>query len=401
MTRIGLDEVPLPLRRAPDWVDAVLGVLAATLAVVVVVNADTVAIDPELHPPTALVVVVTAVGAASVGLRRRRPVLGLAVVTAAALAVSATWHFTGLLPYLTMLALYAVAAHGTRRSAVAGLAVVVCTFGVLALVEVPDLRVADVVTSSAVCVAAVAVGDTVRQRRAHQVELLAAAEERVEVAAQRAVAEERLRIAQELHDVVAHSMSLIAVQAGVGAHVLRGDPGAAERALLVIAETSRAALAQTRSVLGLLRSGDGTQPSLPGLVSLDALVRGVRDAGLTVEVVLEGPRRELPPTVDLAAYRVVQEALTNAVRHAPDRPVTVRLSYAPTELVIGVAADGGGAAANAREAGADAGRPGAPGFGLVGLRERARAVGGQCEAGATAGGGFLVSARLPTGGHVR
>ena len=381
--------MPLPLRRAPDWLDAVLAGLAAVLAVAVLLSADTAAIDPELHPPTALTVVVTAVGASGVGWRRRRPAWGLAVLAGAAFTTSATWHFTGLLPYLTMTGLYAVAAHGMRRAAVIGLGGVVAAFGVLHLMGVPDLTAGDVVTSSAVCLAAVAVGDAVRQRRAHQVELLAAAEVRAEVATQRAVAEERLRIARELHDVVAHSMSLIAVQAGVGAHVLRRDPDAAERALVVIAETSRAALSQTRSVVGLLRSGDDAQPSLPGLVSLTALVQGVREAGLTVEVVVDGPPRELPPTVDLAAYRVVQEALTNAVKHSPDRPVAVHLGYAPTELVIGVT--GAGAV------GAGAAPPAAPGFGLVGLRERARAVGGHLEAGPTADGGFLVSARLPTG----
>jgi signal transduction histidine kinase len=210
-----------------------------------------------------------------------------------------------------------------------------------------------------------------------------------ELLAERAVAEERVRIAQELHDVVAHSMSLIAVQAGVGAHVLRRDPDAAERALVVIAETSRTALTQTRSVVGLLRSGDDAQPSLPGLVSLTALVQGVRDAGLAVEVTVDGPPRALPPTVDLAAYRVVQEALTNAVKHSPDQPVTVHLGYAPTDLVVTVTADGA--------VGAGAASPTAPGFGLVGLRERARAVGGQLEAGPTVDGGFAVSARLPTG----
>ena len=391
MTRSALDELPLPLRRAPEWVDGVLGLLAAVLAVAVLLSADSTAIDPELHPPSITVVAVTAIGAAGATWRRRHPVLGLIAVAAAAGAVSVTWHFTGLLPYLTMAALYAVASHGSRRAAVIGLAAVVSSLAVLQVVGVPDLTLADVVTSSAVCVAVVAVGDAVRQRRAHQLELLAAAEARVAAAAQRAVAEERLRIAQEMHDVVAHSMSLIAVQAGVGAHLLRRDPEAAERALLVIADASRTALAQTRSVLGLLRGVDESRSSMPGLVSLSALVHGVREAGLTVDVVLDGQRRGLPSTVDLAAYRVVQEALTNALKHAPGQPVSVRLTYAPTELVVGVTGDGGGGPAPVHGTGA-------PGFGLMGLRERARAVGGHLEAGTTADGGFLVSALLPTGG---
>jgi signal transduction histidine kinase len=282
-----------------------------------------------------------------------------------------------------------VAAYGTRREAVVGLVVVIVAFIVLRGAGVPDLGVVDVATSAALCIAAVAVGDAVRQRRAHQRDLLTAAEARAEVASQRAVVEERLRIARELHDVVAHSMSLIAVQAGVGAHLLRQDPEAAERALAVIAETSRNALTQTRSVVGLLRSGDDAQPSLPGLVSLEALVRGVREAGVDVDLTVEGERREVPAMVDLAAYRVVQEALTNAVKHAPHQPVTVRITHAPQALHVDVSAAGTAGPARARSE--------AAGFGLLGLQERARAVGGHLTAGATADGGFRVSADLPTG----
>ncbi|SCE83527.1 Signal transduction histidine kinase [Micromonospora matsumotoense] len=389
MTRPEIGALPLPVRRAPDWVDAALAVLAAVLAVAVLVSADVAAIDPALHRASVTAVVITAVGAAGTGLRRRRPLLGLALVAVAAFVVSGGSYFTGVLPYLTMLALYSVAAHGTRREAVIGLALVVVAFIALRGAGVPDLAVIDVATSAAICVAVVAVGDTVRQRRAHQRDLLAAAGVRADIASRQAVVEERLRIARELHDVVAHSMSLIAVQAGVGAHLLRGDPDAAERALVVIAETSRRALVQTRSVVGLLRGGDDASPSVPGLVSLETLVQGVREAGLSVDVRIDGTRRDVPAVVDLAAYRVVQEALTNAVRHAPDHPVTVRITYAPTALRVVVGAAGTGERADVP--------PTAPGYGLLGLRERARAVGGSLTAGATADGGFQVCADLPTG----
>jgi signal transduction histidine kinase len=326
------------------------------------------------------------------GWRRRHPVLSLVLVTGAAVVVSGSSQFTGVLPYLTILALYAVAAYGTRREAVIGLAVVAVSFVALHMGGVPDLAVVDVATSVAVCAAATAIGDAVRQRRAYQRGLLAAAEARAEVASQRAVTEERLRIARELHDVVAHSMALIAVQAGVGAHLLRDDPESAQRALAVIAETSRNALTQTRSVVGLLRSTDGPQWSMPGLVSLDALVQGVRETGLEVDVTIEGPTRTLPAMVDLAAYRVVQEALTNAVKHAPHRPVTIRITYTPEALLVDASAPGTG----------DAGEvlPGVPGFGLIGLRERARLVGGRLDAQPVGNGGFRVNAHLPTGGDV-
>jgi signal transduction histidine kinase len=388
VTSTEIGALPLSIRRAPGWVDPVLAVLAAALAVTVLVSADIAAIDPALRPATAIAVGATAVGAAGTAWRRRNPLLGLAMVTGAAIIVSAGWHFTGVLPYLTMLALYSVAAYGTRRQAIAGLSLIIVSFGALLLAGVPDLTPGDVATSVAVCVAAAGVGDAVRQRRAHHVDTLAAAEARAEGAAQRAVAEERLRIARELHDVVAHSMSLIAVQAGVGAHLLHDDPKAAEQALAVIAETSRTALTQTRSVVGLLRSGDEGQPGPPGLVSLDALVQGVRDAGLLVDVTLAGTPRTLPALVDLAAYRVVQEALTNAVKHAPRLPVTVRITYAPAALLIDVR----GAETT------PAGTPVVPGFGLIGLHERARSVGGRLEAGPGADGGFRVQADLPTDG---
>jgi signal transduction histidine kinase len=183
-------------------------------------------------------------------------------------------------------------------------------------------------------------------------------------------------------------MSLIAVQAGVGGHLLRRDPDAAQRALATIAETSRNALTQTRTVVGMLRGGDDSPTEPPGLVSLDALVRGVREAGVAVDVIIDGSKREVPAMVDLAAYRVVQEALTNAVRHAPRQPVTVRITYAPASVLVDVSGTGPAEAGRAK--------PATAGFGLLGLRERARSVGGRLDAGATPGGGFRVSADLPT-----
>jgi signal transduction histidine kinase len=398
--------VPLSARRAPGWVDAVVAAVAAAVAVAALLTANLPAIDPGLREPEPWVVVVTAIGALGLGLRRRQPLAGLLLVGAAATIVSATGHYTALLPYLTLIALYSVAAHGTRRQALTGVLVIVVCFTGLVALGVPDLTLGDVVTSSALGVAAAAVGDAVRLRRAHQESLVAAAESRADAAraeAARVVADERLRIARELHDVVAHSMSLIAVQAGVGAHLIHDDPKAAERALDVIADTSREALAQTRSVIGLLRSGDDAQPSVPGLAALEPLVQGVRDAGLPVTLAVTGDVRQVPAAVDLAAYRIVQEALTNAVRHAPGRPVTVRLARDGDALNVEVddrlsdasGVDGAEFAPAAAGSAGTAGSGGSSGFGLVGLRERAAAVGGSFAAGPTTAGGFRVSARLP------
>ena len=385
--------VPLGARRAPAWVDAVAGVVAAAVAVTVLLTSDLPAIDDRLREPTIWTAAITGLGALGIGLRRRQPLLGVLLVGGAATVVSATGYYTAVLPYLTLAALYAVGAHGTRRQAVAGVVLVVACFAGLASAGVPDLTPGDVVTSSALGAAAAAVGDTMRLRRAYQAGLVATAESRAEVAraeTARVVADERLRIARELHDVVAHSMSLIAVQAGVGAHLIHSDPAAAERALDVIADTSSEALAQTRSVIGLLRSGGDAQPSVPGLVALEPLVQGVRDAGLPVELTVSGAVRDVPAAVDLAAYRIVQESLTNAVRHAPGRPVRVRLVRAAGELRIEVDDSASPAVAPAAVAG-DAG------YGMVGLRERAHAVGGSFEAGPTPAGGFQVAASLPVG----
>jgi signal transduction histidine kinase len=383
--------IPLSARRAPAWVDAVVAVVAAGLAVLALVTADLAAVDPELRDTAPWVVVVTAAGAAGLGLRRRAPLTGLLMIGTAATLVSATDHYTALLPYLTLAALYAVAAYGTRRQAIAGVAVLVVCFVGLVAAGVPDLTVGDVATSSALGVAAATAGYTMKLRRDHQrLELLTARSlaESASAESARVVADERLRIARELHDVVAHSMSLIAVQAGVGAHLIHDNPAAAEKALEVIADTSREALAQTRSVIGLLRSGDDAQPSIPGLVALEPLVQGVRDTGLPVTLSIDGTVRDLPAAVDLAAYRIVQEALTNAVRHAPRRPVEVRLARAAGALRISVADSAG-------EAGAMPPATTGGGYGLLGLRERAAALGGSLVAGPTASGGFRVSALLP------
>jgi signal transduction histidine kinase len=395
--------VPLTARQAPAWVDAVIAVIAAALAVLALLSTNLSAVDPQLHRTTPLIAVITAVGALGVGLRRRAPLPGLLLLGAAAMTVSLTGHYTGLLPYLTLFGLYSIATHGSRRQAAAGVAVIAACFVSLVVLDVPDFGLGDLATSSAIGIAAVALGDGVRLRRAHQAGLIATAQSRAEAAraqAGRAVAEERLRIARELHDVVAHSMSLIAVQAGVGAHLIQQNPAAAERALNVIADTSRDALAQARSVIGLLRSSDDdAQPSLPGLAALETLVRGMRESGLTVQLAIEGPVTNIPAAVNLAAYRIVQEALTNAVRHAPSRPVSVRLARTASELRIIVDDDRPDPSAPDHTANTPASSPIAgSGYGLIGLRERASAVGGEFSAGPTASGGFQIRACLPATG---
>ena len=206
--------------------------------------------------------------------------------------------------------------------------------------------------------------------------------------AKRAVAEERLRIAQDLHDVVAHSMGVIAVQAGVGAHVIDTDPVEAKKSLEAISQTSRSTLAEIRRMLGVLREDENAsyEPA-PGLADLDRLVRDVEGAGLDVDVRNEGPHTQLPPGVDFTAYRIVQEALTNVLKHAGHAHASVVVGYEENALRLEIADDGRGV--NGRAA------PG--GHGLMGMRERVGVYGGSFEAGPRTGGGFRVAVRIPYG----
>ncbi len=235
------------------------------------------------------------------------------------------------------------------------------------------------------------------------------ADERAEVEHQRAaraIAEERLQIAQELHDVVAHSMSVIAVQAGVGAHVLDDRPEQARAALDAISETSRGTLRELRRLLGVLRDDDGerSHAPAPALADLPALVDDVRAAGVPVTLTVTGePNADaIEPGVELSAYRVVQEALTNVLKHAgPTNRVDVTIGHRPGSLTVEVVDDGRGAAALAAlgrsAAGSKATNGTGGGHGLLGMRERVEVWGGDLKTGPAAGGGYRVRAVLPYG----
>ncbi len=203
--------------------------------------------------------------------------------------------------------------------------------------------------------------------------------------------QERLRIAQELHDVLGHHVSLINVQAGVALYLMDDDPEQARTALAAIKQSSKDLLREMRSTLGVLRAVDEAPPHhpVPGIDRLDALTAEVRAAGLPVEMEVSGEPRDLPPSVDLAAYRIVQEALTNVRRHAGDASASVQLTYADDGLTVQVDDDGTGAAVRPGEAGG--------GNGIPGMRERATALGGSIEAGPLPGRGFRVRATLPAG----
>ena len=207
-------------------------------------------------------------------------------------------------------------------------------------------------------------------------------------AAERAVAEERQRIARELHDVVAHSVSVMTVQAGAVRRLLRPDQDRERLALETIEATGREALTEMRRLVGLLRDQTSTPDFAPqpSMRAIDVLLGTVRESGLPVDLVVEGTPVELAPGIDLAAYRVIQEALTNALKYAGPARACVTVRWKRSELELEVANDG------TSEPGGDGG-----GHGLVGLRERVSLVGGTIESGPREGGGFVVTAHLPLG----
>ena len=364
-------------RRLSPYLDPAIGIVAAALALWSHLTSDLGAIDSRLEDPNVVSAVATVAAAGALAWRRSRPATSYAVMVSGSLVVTLTEHYIGLLSVLMLFSLYSLAAHGRRRDALIGLGGGVLCFVGLALLDVPDLGTSVLLQSLALLVAAWAVGDAIRSRRQAQREQVIAA-----------VTEERLRIARDLHDVVAHSMSLIAVQAGVGAHVIRTDPDAAEHSLEVIADTSRKALEQTRSMLGMLRetTEDDTRPPTQGLDDVDSLIEDVRRAGLDVELFRTGTPPELDPAVSLTAYRVVQESLTNVIKHSAADIAHVTITTDDGWLGIEVADPGPPRVGDSNGSG----------HGLTGLEERTRLVGGTFEA-KRRGDGFLVHAVLPTG----
>ncbi|MFP5322949.1 MAG: sensor histidine kinase [Acidimicrobiia bacterium] len=294
-----------------------------------------------------------------------------------------------------LLMVYTLAAHVDRpRSLHVGLVIGVVLVGVMVagvIAEQEDLPAIAVVANAVVFATAWTVGDSMRNRRAYLAEVEARAERAErdrELAAARAVGDERARIARELHDVVAHSVSVMVVQAGAGRRVLDRDPAAAAEALAVVERTGRNALEELRRLLGVLRDDDAgaaTEPQ-PTAGDVATLVEGWRDAGLDVDLRISGVAPELAAGVSLTIYRVVQEALTNVMKHAGPARAEVVIRYGD-DVRIDVLDDGRGPVARADLPSA--------GQGLIGMRERVELFGGQLTTGPRPGGGFRVSATIP------
>jgi signal transduction histidine kinase len=328
--------------------------------------------------------------------RRKSPVVTFAVgaLAAAGQVLFGSGNPGASLPILVLL--YTLAAYEPRRVSVPGLVICVAGVAVAFFVWTHGIGPADrfllaTVVSSGTALVAWVLGDSMRYRRAYLKALedrAARLERERDAQAQIAAAAERARIARELHDVIAHNVSVMVVQADGASYALRTEPERAGQALAAISRTGRLALAEMRHLLGVLRSGDeqADLAPVPGLDQLRELIDQARAAGMSVSLTLEGAPRPLSEGAELAAYRVVQESLTNTRKHgglAAAAQVTLR--YEPGGLMMQVSDDGLGPAAPSD----------GPGHGLTGMRERIEMYGGTVEAGPRSGGGYQVTARLP------
>ncbi len=329
--------------------------------------------------------------------RRQHPFVAPLVVCAAlatlALVVSETSLTSLTMPFVAALA--AAVSLGLvpdRRQAIAGWAAILATAAVVdsnSASSYSDFFWTALILTLAWFFGS-ALGTRTEQARELRERVEAAELERV-LATEHATAEERARIARELHDVVAHSVSVMVVQVSGVRRLLQGDQTREREALLSVEQTGRQALAEMRRMLGVMRSGEDAPASLapqPGLQHLDRLIAQVEEAGLPVTLRVEGDQRELSPGVDLSAYRIVQEGLTNALKHAKGANAEVVVRYVDSCVELEIADDGPGVGENDGQ-----------GHGLVGMRERAALYGGTLETETRDGGGFVLRAQLPVEGR--
>jgi signal transduction histidine kinase len=380
-----------------DWILAVIAAAIPTAVWIIGANPEP---GVDWREPDVGLAVLIALTSVPLAWRRRRPLRVLGITVVAALGMGALEYNTDYALFGDLVALYTVGAHCGRRASRRVLLAFAVVVGPMMLLgtgpEGTRSSLGEVAFAYLMYGTVWLVGDNLQTRRAN----VAALRERAERAerdreeeARRAVAEERGRIAREMHDVVAHSMSVMVVQASGARRVIGEDPDRAEHALELIEETGREALTEMRRLLGVLRDEDGTAAAgrdpQPSLDRLDDLVDECRAAGLPVALERRGEERPLPPGIDLAAFRIVQEALTNVRRHAGPASAGVTITYSGREVEVEVADDGRGLGADPPADGADTGH------GLVGMRERAALYGGSVRAGPRPGGGFAVRALLP------
>jgi signal transduction histidine kinase len=389
------------LRRHPTWVDGCWAVVLLAVQCLSLENSS--AGEPGHEPAMAAIVVTLALGVV-VTLRRRVPERMLLLAVAVGLAQM--WLGVSEIPadFAMLVIIYTVSADGRRWASRVGLVGGLCAAPLAQMMWPTEGdstfgRILVVLFQTVPFALAWVLGDSIRTRRAYfaQLEERAARLEREREAQSKvAVAAERARIARELHDVVAHNVSVMVVQADGAAYVLDTAPEQARKALATISGTGRQALAEMRRLLGVLRTGEqqesGEYVPQPDVEQLDELIEQVRTSGLAVDFRVEGTPRPLPSGVELTAYRIVQEALTNTRKHGgPQAGASVRLVYFDDGLGLLVEDDGEGAPHELCEDGGADGQ----GHGLIGMRERVGMVGGTLDAGPRPGGGFRISALLP------
>ncbi|MFE2886204.1 sensor histidine kinase [Streptomyces sp. NPDC059272] len=389
------------LRRHPTWVDTFWAVFLLGLSGVSIASTS---YASGRHGTAAWAMAVSAVMCVAIALRRRWPEKMLLLAAATGLAQLVLDVEPVAADFAMLVIVYTVAATGARWASrfalVSGLSA-----ATLAQIRWPQEGTSSVglvaiaVFQTVPFALAWVLGDSMRTRRAYFAQLeerAARLEKEREAQAKVAVAAERARIARELHDVVAHNVSVMVVQADGAAYVLDSAPDQAKKALETISSTGRQALAEMRRLLGVLRTGEhkeaGEYVPQPDVEQIDDLVEQCRTSGLPVDFKVEGTPRPLPSGVELTAYRIVQEALTNTRKHGgPNTGASVRLVYFDDGLGLLVEDDGKGAPHELYEEGGADGQ----GHGLIGMRERVGMVGGTLDAGPRPGGGFRISALLP------
>ncbi|QFZ75015.1 sensor histidine kinase [Streptomyces fagopyri] len=389
------------LRRHPTWVDGFWAVVLLGISAVSLTNVNGAA---HHHGSLATALPIALVLSVVVALRRRMPEKML--VVAAAMGLAQLILDVEVVPadFAMLVIIYTVAADGARWASRFALIGGLCaaTLSQIRWPQTDSSSLGNVLIAAFQTVPfalAWVLGDSIRTRRAYLAQLeerAARLEKEREAQAKVAVAAERARIARELHDVVAHNVSVMVVQADGAAYVMDAAPEQARKALETISGTGRQALAEMRRLLGVLRTGEhqevGEYVPQPDVEQLDDLIEQCRTSGLPVDFKVEGTPRPLPSGVELTAYRIVQEALTNTRKHGgPNTGASVRLVYFDDGLGLLVEDDGKGAPHELYEEGGADGQ----GHGLIGMRERVGMVGGTLDAGPRPGGGFRISALLP------
>ena len=372
--------------RYPTWGRRIVDgmVAAAFLAIGWISTGATTTSDPSytFTPRDWVFVLLLVLATVPYAWRRRWPT---AAFLTGLLATTGLWllgYNAGVLPLILLFGGYFVAVARPVREVVACTAVSLGCFALLWWAGGAPFGARDAFTSALAVAITLALGRAGRLR----VDLAEARAQAAEEAARRRSTEERLRIARELHDIIGHSLGTIAVQAGVGRHLMAKEPERAAEALDSIARVGRSSLDEVRAVVAALRDDDASYHPTPGLADLSDLVATIRSTGLNVELTLPNDLEAIPRQTGAAVYRIVREALTNVVRHAYASAASVQVDHHDGRVHVAVHDDGSGS---------DGEEGMKPGHGIAGMRERAEALGGRLTAGASTGGGFLVTASLP------